>query len=161
MNTLLRAPKLERKHFLALQTLIRLNYARAVRFKMEILQGKPEDPVESTLKLMTLADMLIQNYLPLTITLAVMELHNSPGAFLPLEDARFDFYLQTLSTEIGAEDFSSVPVDQLEALLAPLKTLQAELKVLFRDATRIDPQEIRRQVGLKAKVSTDTSGLLN
>lgn len=157
---MLKAPKMERQHLLALKTLIRLTYARAVRFKVEQLQKASEHPAETTLKLLKLADILNDNDQPLTVTLAMMDMHGAPLVFMPVTDARFDFYQQTLATDITVEDFRGMAVDQVTALLEPLKQFQVELRKIFAEAMTIDPQEIRRAAA-SGKTPAMKPGLAN
>lgn len=139
---LMRAPKLERKHLLALKTLVRLDFARAVRFKMDSLQKTAEHPAESTLKMLTLTDMMLDADQPLSITITLMEMHGSTEALMPLNDEKFKFYSATLNVEVGGEDFKGVPQDKLDTILAPLRKLQAELKDIFLHAPSLDPKDL-------------------
>jgi hypothetical protein len=162
--TTLKAPKLQRHHILALKNIIRLNYARAVRFKLEALLKAPEHPAETTSKLMTLADMLTEHDQPLTISMAMMEMYRTPEILIPMNDALYTFYSKSLATEIGAEDFRSVPEDKLADVLEPLKVLQGELRQRFNDAMLIDPEEIHRAAQAKVNLRAPTpkpTGLMN
>lgn len=140
--TLLKAPRLERKHLLALKVLVRLDFARSIRFKMESLQKNPEDAVESTIKLMTLTDMLMNAEQPLLVTLALMDTHQAQEAWLPLTDDRFAFYSRTLAVDVTAADFGNMPADRLQEAIEPLKALQIEVRKLFANADQMDPQEV-------------------
>lgn len=160
--SLMKAPKLERKHLLALKHLLRLDYARAVRFRMEAQQKNPgEHPAESTLKIMKLTDMLTDAEQPLLVTLALMEMHHSPAAWMPLDDQRFSFYERMLNLDVGSQDFPGVPADQLDVTLAPLRALQVELRKVFAEADCIDPREMHRQNGAGLSGRPAATGMMN
>ena len=146
--SLMKAPKMEKKHIQALKTLIRLDFARAVRFKMESLQKNPgEHPAESTIKIMTLTDMLADADQPLSVTIALMEMHGAHASWMPITDARYDFYTRTIATPVTEDDFRGVAPEKLAELLEPLRRLQAELVEIFRTADVVDPAELFRQNG--------------
>lgn len=160
--SLMKAPKMERKHLLALRNLIRLDFARAVRFRMEHLAKNPgEHPAESTMKILKLTDILAEADQPLSVTLALLEMHGAEEAWMPLTDERFDFYQRVLVYEVGPNDFKGVPADQLEAVLTPLKIVQAELRKAFAEADRVDPREMFRTEDSGLSGTPPPSGLMN
>lgn len=159
--SLMKAPKLARKHLQALRNLVRLDFARAVRFKMESLTKNPEHPAESTLKVLTLTDMLAEADQPLSVTMALMDMHGAEEAWMPLTDERFNFYQRVLNTDVGADDFRKVPPDQLEAILGPLKVLQSEVRKAFTDADCVDPKEMFRPQGEGLSGAPPPKGMMN
>ena len=161
--SLMKAPKLEKKHLQALKTLVRLDFARAVRFKMEALQKNPgEHPAESTIKILTLTDMLADADQPLSVTMALMDMHGAVASWMPLTDARYEFYSATIARPVTEEDFRGVEADKLAVILEPLRQLQSELVEIFKNADAVDPAELFRQNGKGLSGSPSTSkGLVN
>lgn len=139
---MLKAPKFERKHILALKVLVRLDFARAIRFKMEALKKNPEAAVESTVKLMTLTDMLNEAEQPLAITLALLDMHQAKEAQIPLTEARFNFFMKTLAVDVTEADFENTPPDPIRVAISALKELQEDLRNRFTTAEQLDPHEM-------------------
>lgn len=153
--SLMRAPKVERKHLLALKTLLRLDFARAIRNRVETLKATGEHPAESTARILAITDALSEADQPLSVTMALMEMHGAPAAWMPLADARFEFYSRLLAIDVTDEDFRGVSADSLEEVLAPLRAIQVELRQIFADSGHVDAGELLRkpQTGLSGSLT--------
>jgi hypothetical protein len=91
-----------------------------------------------------------------------METNGTDEAWIPMTDDRFDFYLKTVNEGIESQDFQGVSQETTDELLIPLRTLQAELKQIFAEASLVDTEELLIEEDAPSKPSsTPTKTFMN
>lgn len=162
---MLRAPKFNSITLEGMRTLLRLDFARSVRYVVQKARVEPI-PEEAlvTAKILELIDRFTEAEQPLLITLSIMKMHGAPEALMPLNDDLFELYGRIITrTDLKPDNFKGIPEDQLHQIIDPLKAVQEDLKKAFDEAAVVDRDAMEKKYG-GAPAGTPagkTTGFLN
>lgn len=146
--SLMKAPRLDQTSALALRTILRLSFAKAVRASVEEAMERRQSAAESTYQILNLVTMLDDHTQLLDVAMAMMEQHETESALIPMNDDIFTFYSRVIDLELA-----DGAIEKLRSMSGAQENVDAILKqrdILrksFDNAMLIDPDEIRRKGG--------------
>lgn len=160
MTTMMKAPKFSMDLLQDLKSLVRLDFARAMRQNLINLRNRPDEHVAtSTTKMLKLTDYLMDVEQPLIISMAMMEVHGAAEAWMPLSEERFSFYERIVNQDLTPSDFPEANEDLVAGMVTDFRARQLVLREVFKNADSMSPEGMR-SIGGK-KQTSDDKALMN
>lgn len=147
--SLMKAPRLNAVSALALRTILRLSFARAVRAVIEdaVESGQRSEATAATFTILNLVTTLNDHTQLLDVAISMMEEHETESALIPMHDDIFSFYSRVLDLEMSDEALKSLENLEMEPEVQTMREQRNILRKSFDEAMLIDPDEIRRKGG--------------
>lgn len=143
---MVRAPAFTFDLLTCLRALVRLDFTRKLRALLVLQRDK--DPIETTTLTLKLTDEFTEHEQPLLVAMALMEIHGGDECLIPLSADRFAFYETVIQNFMidREQDFPSIPKDQFESDIQPLRDAQLILAQIFRDAPMVERGAIEKDL---------------
>lgn len=137
---------LDRKTLGALKAMLRFQFID--RMTAHMAEPKPPggslqaDARYRALAVVSIVDAFDDIYEPTRFLEAAFDLTNSNEGVVPVRDDVFNALKRVVDSPIPVNRFEALTNEEVDAMIAPLRQLQEELRMLFNAAEPVDPTEV-------------------